>query len=260
MVSWLFSTPGTTDARDSMPVHEQKTGASRPGAKKRGGQVAAPDPTPTGDDPVSASAALRAAILNGEYSPGERLVEASLCERFGLSRFVVRTALQDLVAEGLVEIQRNKGAHVRKVSLDEAVEITQVRMVLEGLVAAQAATRVTDEQAIELDEIGLLMRRAVAAGEFRRYSDLNRRLHELVRTIGGHRTAEGIIATLRGQLVRHQFAVSLLPGRPAVSLPQHERVIEAIRARDPEAAEAAMREHIASVIEALYSLAEIGLA
>jgi DNA-binding GntR family transcriptional regulator len=194
---------------------------------------------------------LRSAILRGEYLPGERLVEAQLCERLSTSRFNVRAALQDLAADGLVKVERNKGAHVRKVPLDEAVEITEVRMVLEGLVAARAATRVTDEQASELDEIGLLMRRAVGAGEFRRYSDLNQRLHGLIRHIAGHRTADGIIETLRGQLVRHQFMVSLHPGRPAVSLPQHERIIAAIQAHDPAAAEAAMREHIASVIVAL---------
>lgn len=200
---------------------------------------------------AEAYAELRSAILKGEYLPGERLVEAQLCERLGASRFTVRAALQELAADGLVKVERNKGAHVRKVPLEEAVEITEVRMVLEGLVAARAATRVTAEQASELDEIGLLMRRAVNAGEFRRYSDLNERLHGLVRRIAGHRTAEGIIDTLRGQLVRHQFMLSLHPGRPAVSLPQHERIIAAIRAHDPVAAEAAMREHIASVIAAL---------
>jgi DNA-binding GntR family transcriptional regulator len=194
---------------------------------------------------------LRTAILRGEYLPGERLVEAQLCERLGTSRFNVRAALQDLAADGLVKVERNKGAHVRKVPLGEAVEITEVRMVLEGLVAARAAIRVSDEQASELDEIGLLMRRAVTAGEFRRYSDLNERLHRLVRRIAGHETADGIIETLRGQLVRHQFMLSLHPGRPAVSLPQHERIIAAIRERDPAAAEAAMRAHIASVIAAL---------
>jgi DNA-binding GntR family transcriptional regulator len=195
--------------------------------------------------------ALRAAILSGEYLPGERLVEAQLCERLGVSRFNVRTALQDLVADGLVKVERNKGAHVRKVTLGEAVEITEVRMVLEGLVAARAAARVTDVQASELDEIGLLMRRAVSAGEFRRYGDLNQRLHGLIRGIAGHQTADGIIETLRGQLVRHQFMLSLHPGRPAISLPQHERIIEAIRERNQKAAESAMREHIASVIDAL---------
>ncbi|MET7400479.1 GntR family transcriptional regulator [Dactylosporangium sp. NPDC005572] len=213
----------------------------------------------SGASAAEARELLRAAILGGEYLPGERLVEAQLCERFGVSRFNIRTAIQELAADGLVEVQRNKGAQVRKVSLDEAVEITEVRMVLEGLVAAKAAILVTDEQASELDEIGLLMRRAVAAGEFRRYSDLNQRLHALIRTIAGHRTADGIIETLRGQLVRHQFMLSLHPGRPLVSLPQHERIIEAIRERDPKAAESAMRDHIASVIEALRGIDTPGL-
>jgi DNA-binding GntR family transcriptional regulator len=203
--------------------------------------------------------ALREAILRGAYLPGERLVEAQLSQRFEASRFNVRAALQDLAGEGLVEVQRNRGAQVRKVSLDEAVEITEVRMVLEGLVAARAAERVTAEQATELDEIGLLMRRAVTAGEFRRYSDLNERLHALVRRIAEHHTADGIIETLRGQLVRRQFVLSLLPGRPQVSLPQHERIIAAIRDRDPKAAENAMREHIASVIDALRSMDALGM-
>jgi DNA-binding GntR family transcriptional regulator len=203
---------------------------------------------------------LRAAILAGEYLPGERLVEAQLCERLGVSRFNVRAALQDLGAEGLVDVRRNKGAHVRKVSLDEAIEITEVRMVLEGLVAARAAERVTAAQARELKEIGTLMRGAVKAGEFRRYSDLNQRLHSLIRQIAGHRRADALIESLRGPLVRHQFMLSMLPGRPAISLPQHRRIIAAICARDKGGAEAAMREHIASVIEAMRTADPIGLA
>jgi DNA-binding GntR family transcriptional regulator len=209
---------------------------------------------------VPVRVALRTAILGGDYLPGERLVEASLCERFGGSRFTIRAALADLAGEGLVEMRRNKGAHVRKVSLDEAIEITEVRMVLEGLVAARAATLVTDEQATELDEIVLLMRRAVTAGEFKRYSDLNKRLHRLIQTIGHHGTADRLIETMRAQLVRHQYTLSLLPGRPATSLPQHERVVDAIRSRSPEAAEEAMRDHIASVIEALRGIDAVGLS
>jgi DNA-binding GntR family transcriptional regulator len=204
------------------------------------------------------SDALRDAILTGEFLPGERLVEAQLMTRFGASRFNVRAALADLSAEGLIEAQRNRGAQVRKVSLDEAVEITEVRMVVEGLIAARAAERVDAERASELDEIALLMRRAVESGEYRRYSDLNQRLHALIREIAGHRTADRIVGTLRGQLVRHQFVLSLLPGRPQQSLPQHERVITAIRNGDPKTAEEAMREHIASVIEALRSIDQLG--
>ncbi|SDS76401.1 GntR family transcriptional regulator [Actinoplanes derwentensis] len=200
---------------------------------------------------------LREAILSGEYLPGERLVEAQLCQRLATGRFGVRAALQDLAAEGLIEVHRNRGAQVRKVSMAEAVEITEVRLVVEGLIAGRAAERVTDAQVVELDEIGTLMRHAVEAGEHRRYSDLNQRLHALIRVIAGHGTADRIVETLRGQLVRHQYMLSMVPGRPQTSLPQHERIIAAIRDRDPRTAETAMRDHIASVIETLKGLAYI---
>ncbi|GIF76373.1 GntR family transcriptional regulator [Asanoa siamensis] len=204
--------------------------------------------------PAQTRTALRAAILGGTYLPGERLVEAQLTAHFQTSRSAVRAALRDLAGEGLVVAEPHRGAHVRKVSLAEAIEITEVRMVLEGLVASRAAATVDDAGAAELAEVGGLMRAAVEAGEFRRYSDLNQRLHALIRRIAGHRTADDLIGRLHGQLVRHQFMLSLLPGRPAVSLAQHEHVITAILARDPAAAEAAMRAHIASVIDALHTL------
>ncbi len=198
--------------------------------------------------------ALRQAILRGEYLPGERLVEAQLCDRLQASRFNVRAALRELAAEGLVEVQRHKGAQVRKVTLAEAIEITEARRALEGLIAARAALNVTPQLASELDEIGLLMRRAVKNGEHVRYSELNQRLHALIRTMAAHRTAESLIEMLRGQLSRHHFMISAIPGRPETSLPEHERIIAAIRAGDPDVAEAAMRDHVLSVIEALRSI------
>src|ERR1700761_5625147 len=85
---------------------------------------------------------IRAAILQGEFVPRQRLIEADLCERFGGSRFQVRSALRELASQGLIEFQRNRGARVREVSIDEAIEITEVRMLLEGNEAARAAERV----------------------------------------------------------------------------------------------------------------------
>ena len=99
------------------------------------------------------------------------------------------------------------------------------------------------------------MRVAVESAELLRYSDTNARLHARIRAIAAHGTATSMIERLRAQLVRHQFALALIRGRPAVSLAQHERIVAAIAARDPARAEAAMRDHIASVIESLSSLA-----
>ena len=197
---------------------------------------------------------LRAAILAGEFAAGQRLVEVDLCERFGCSRFAVRAAIPVLASEGLVDIQRHRGARVRVIPLEEAIEITEVRRLLEGLIAARAAQRATPAEVAELRQVIGEMRAAVTSAELMRYSDANARLHALVRRIGAHRTATGILERLRAQLVRHQFALALVPGRPAVSLAQHERIVGAIAAGDPKEAEAAMLDHITSVIESLSSL------
>jgi DNA-binding GntR family transcriptional regulator len=207
------------------------------------------EPQPEAATPVVD--AIRAAIADGEFVPNQRLVEADLSERFGASRASVRTALVELTSEGLVERVQNRGARVRAVSLAEAVEITEVRMVLEGLCAAKAAERLTDEDRDRLRGIGTAMEAAVAAGDLLGYSELNKQLHALVRTLAGQNTAGSILERLRAQNIRHQFRLAMHPGRPSVSLPQHLQIIEALCAGDAEAAEAAMRRHLRSVIDTL---------
>lgn len=206
------------------------------------------------DSKPGVTAALRAAILAGEYAPKQRLVEVDLCERFGTSRFVLRAALQELAAQGLVEFQRNRGARIREVSLPEAIEITEIRILLEGLLAARAAERVTTSESAALRQVVKDMRTAVGTSELLAYSELNGRLHSLIRDLADHQTASRLLRQLRDQTLRHQFSLSLVPGRPAVSLPQHEAIVAAIVARDPERAEQAMRSHLQSVIEALRAL------
>jgi DNA-binding GntR family transcriptional regulator len=203
------------------------------------------------DRPISVVDAIRDAIADGEFAANQRLIESDLSERFGASRGNVRTALVQLSSEGLVERMQNRGARVRAVSLAEAIEITEVRMALEGLCAAKATERLTDEDRERLRGIGAAMQDAVATGDLLGYSDLNRQLHALIRTLGGQATAQAILERLRGQNVRHQFRLAMLPGRAAVSLPQHLEMIDALCAGDPAAAEAAVRRHLQSVIDTL---------
>jgi DNA-binding GntR family transcriptional regulator len=91
-----------------------------------------------------------------------------------------------------------------------------------------------------------------------RYSELNALLHSKLRSIARHATANRILEQLNGQIVRHQFRLSLVPGRPSVSLPEHLAIIDAVCARDPESAELAMRAHLTSVLDALTSFAASG--
>ena len=90
--------------------------------------------------------ALRHAIIEQALEPGAKLPEDSIGERFGASRTIVRHALGQLAAEGLVELRRNRGAMVATPSWDEARDIFDVRLGLEGLVVARLVGRLTPEQ------------------------------------------------------------------------------------------------------------------
>lgn len=197
---------------------------------------------------------VRRAILGGDMSPGQRLIESELMEMFGVTRGSVRSAIEDLSSDGLVEKIPNRGARVRRVSLEEAIAILECRGVLEGLIAARAAERVNEQQAARLTQIGTRMQEAVAAAELRTYARLNSQLHELVAEIGAQEIATALILKLRSQIVRHQFQLSQRPGRPQVSLGQHLAIIDAVNSRDPHKAEQAARRHVQSVIETLLEI------
>ncbi|WP_369031076.1 MULTISPECIES: GntR family transcriptional regulator [Streptomyces] len=194
---------------------------------------------------------LRQAILRGDMAPAQRLVENELAEQFGVTRASVRAALIELESEGLVERIRNRGSRVRVVTVEEAVAITECRMVLEGLCAAKAAVAATDDQLAQLTGIGEAMAKAVADGEPVTYSELNQDLHARIRRFSGQQTAVELLEKLNAQLVRHRFQLALRPGRPQQSLGEHLAMVETITARDPQAAEAAARAHLTSVIAAL---------
>jgi DNA-binding GntR family transcriptional regulator len=203
------------------------------------------------DRPAAVVDVIREAIVQGEFAANQRLIEADLAEQFGTSRGSVRNALLQLTSEGIVERLPNRGARVRAVSLAEAIEIAEVRMALEGLCAAKAARRLTDDDRDRLRDLGTAMQQAVASGDLLGYSESNTELHALIREFSGQATARAVLERLRWQNVRHQFRLAMQPGRPAVSLLQHLEIIDALCSGDPEAAELTVRRHLQSVIDTL---------
>jgi DNA-binding GntR family transcriptional regulator len=204
-----------------------------------------------GSGRLVAESALRAAIADGDLLPGARLVEADLVVMLGVSRGNVRLAIDALDAEGLVERIPNRGARVRVISTDEAVAITEARMALEALIARKAAERVTVAEADSLRSHLATLRKALQAGDLLKYSTLIQRLHALVRDVAAQPVAAGLVDRLQAQLVRHQFQLSLRPGRAQVSLRELTALVDAIADRDPDRAEAAAVTHFRSVIAAL---------
>ena len=199
-------------------------------------------------------AAVRDGIMQGRFAPGQRLPEADLVSLYDASRGAVRAALAQLESEGIVERERNRGARVRPISLDEAVEITEARAVLEGLCAAKAAARATDGDRKRLRELGEELAETVANTDIMAYSRVNQLVHRAVRDISGHEIAGRLLDRLRTQSVRYHYTIALLPGRPAIGLQEHLQIIETVCAGDPDVAEQTMRAHLLSVVEALHQL------
>ncbi|MBE7550002.1 MAG: GntR family transcriptional regulator [Anaerolineales bacterium] len=194
---------------------------------------------------------LYQAIVRGQLLPNERLVELELAEKFDVGRAAVRTALVRLEQEGLVEREPNRGARVRLVSEAEAVEMYEVRAVLEGLVARYAARNATDQDIATLRAIHKQMEAYLGQGELLKISDLNAELHEKLLQIAQHQTVTRLLERLRAQRVRFQYRTVLLAGRAQHSLAEHRAIIEAVAAHNSDAAESAMRQHLAKVTEAM---------
>jgi DNA-binding GntR family transcriptional regulator len=194
---------------------------------------------------------LREAIVRGELAPNQRLVEAEMSSAFKMPRAAVRSALLRLEHEGLIERKPHRGARVRLVSEQEAVEILQARAALEGLAAREAALRITPTGAAELREVLDRQRAALAEEDLLRASDVNAQLHAKIVELSGHATAQRLIRALNSQMVRYQFRTILIPGRPSQSLAEHQAIVDAVAGGHADEAERAMRTHLNNVAHAL---------
>lgn len=200
---------------------------------------------------------IKQAILEKKLRPGERLDESELAKVVGLSRTPVREALRLLSAEGLVKVVPHRGAYVVHLSQKDVQEIYQIREVLEGLAARLVAADLPIAALSALEEVLTHYTRAVQEEDEQSITYLDAQFHDIIaRTSGNQRLFEEI-QTYRGQLqlLRHRSVA--IPGRPVRSLKEMRRILEAIRCRDPLAAEEAMRAHIRSVgVEMVRFMAE----
>jgi DNA-binding GntR family transcriptional regulator len=197
---------------------------------------------------------LYQAILRGDFQPNERLIELDLAQLYNVGRAAIRTTLARLEQDGLVEREPNRGARVRAISEEEAVETLEARAVLEGLAARYAARNVTDADIADLRAIVGEMEARLAEGDLLGISEGNTRLHSRLLQIANNKTVARLIERLHAQHIRSQFRLILVPGRPPRSVAEHRAIVEAVASRDPDAAEAAMRSHLANTVETLRTL------
>jgi DNA-binding GntR family transcriptional regulator len=200
---------------------------------------------------VRARNSLLLLIGDGTFAPDERLTEAELVNSLGVSRSTVRLVLTDLSKDGYVVLERNRGARVRSFSVEESIEILQVRERLEGMAAGLAAERATPEGVATLESVVAEMELVAAARDSDAYSRLNRRLHAQILDMARNNTLSRLLRQTHYQLVMRQFR-NLDASHPRHgSLDEHRAIMVAIRANDAVAAERMMRLHLTGAREAL---------
>lgn len=199
------------------------------------------DPTPR----------IRQAILDGQFFPNERLVEEDLVRRFGGTRAAIRLSLAVLEQQALVVREPNRGARVRLISEKEAIEIFELRSMVEALTARHAALNARPEDVATLREMLVGLEALTAAQDLVDYSAANAAFHAEIARLAGHSTAERMLTSLRSQTVVFQFRPIMEPGRAAQIDSEHRALVDAIAVGDPDKAEAAMRAHLDSAVVAL---------
>ncbi|WP_138472856.1 GntR family transcriptional regulator [Poseidonocella sp. HB161398] len=200
------------------------------------------------------AAALRRGIRASEFVPGQRLPEVDLAERFGASRRAVRDALAQLAHEGLVERRSNIGASVRAISIPEAIENAEIRMLVETLCVTLAAERIDARGAAELRGIGRALQAAADLADVTAFAEATSALARACARLSGHGVAQDTLERLRVLNARHNFRVTSSPGWLAAALSRRMAQIEAICRGDPAAAAEALREHSFAVMAGLRAL------
>jgi DNA-binding FadR family transcriptional regulator len=209
---------------------------------------------------------IRVLILGGAFPTGQPLPsERDLAERFGVSRGSIRDAFRTLETIGLLVTRHGQGTFPQELDVERLVaplasvlsyradlqdELMDVRRMFEPAVARVAATRISDEDLVDLQRILDVQRRKLKTGRSAIAEDTA--FHEILARATRNRVIVSIMAILNDLLVESRKLSLKQKGRPGRSITGHEAVVAALRQRDAHAAAEAMRTHIDQIADILH--------
>ena len=181
-------------------------------------------------------------ILEGELAPGSRIIETRIARQLGTSQAPVREALRDLATLGLVEMHPYRGARVRQPDPEELVEAMELRGELEAIAARSAARLISPETLTRMRELLDAMRASADAGDAHAQAQQNSEFHTCVITASGNRTLQRMWSML--EPFARSYLTASVPGADLHWLAErHVAILDALEARDPDAAADVMRTH-----------------
>jgi DNA-binding GntR family transcriptional regulator len=197
---------------------------------------------------------LRRAILTGQISGGQRLVQADLAKQLEVSTTPVREALRDLSAEGLIQLDAHRGAIVRRLSKDEVEEIYWLRQLLEPEMMVRAVENITDEQIAQAESI---QKKADKEKDPAAWVELNKAFHRVFNVACKSPRLAAVVENLQDSGTPYVVA-SLVAGSrsPKEANLQHHEILRAVKARDVETARKLMLEHVHNTLSGVPELAD----
>ena len=188
---------------------------------------------------------LERLILRGELAPGDKLNEAQLATRLGVSRGPVREAFRALEQAGLLRTEKNHGVSVKTLSIKEAEEIYQVRAMLDEHIGRLLANGISAAHLSALRQIVESMKRAQNSHDGQTYGHLNLQFHDtMAAAVGNEKLLETYRRLVRELSLFRQTALTLETDAIDQSVHEHEAIIEAIAAGDSNLTESLIRSHL----------------
>jgi len=174
---------------------------------------------------------IRQLIVRGTLPGGTRVPEAQLCARLGVSRTPLREALKALSVEGLVTLQRNRGATVAPLDPAELATVFEAKGALEHFIGLNAAVRATDAEIAGLVSLHADLIVAETAEDRDAYTELNEAFHLGLARLAGNSEVVRIYERLQARVLRARFRINEDPARVRASLAEHEGIVAALKAR-----------------------------
>ena len=194
-------------------------------------------------------------ILRGRINSGEKLVEAELAERFSVSRTPIREALLHLEKEGYIELIKNVGAKVKKISPQKVAEIFRVIAILESEAAEMATEAGLSTREIQhLQRLHKDMSNSVKTKDFIEYNHLNIRFHQFLLDRCNNATISNLVQDLRNKMYRMVSEGLSLPMNVEKYLNSHHQILKALEEKKPETVHRLMKAHILEASEAVVDM------
>jgi DNA-binding GntR family transcriptional regulator len=195
---------------------------------------------------------LRNFIVEGDLSPGSRIPERELCERFKISRTPLREALKVLAAEGLIDLLPNRGARVRQFSEADIRNLFEMISGLDFVAGRMACARITDEQIAAIEKLHIEMYTHYLRRELADYFRLNQKIHQGIIDAAGNPLLNENYAKLNALVRRLRYSANLVRrDRLSEAMREHEEIVDALRRRDADKLGMLMFRHMLNKCDAV---------